>query len=173
MKKLIVLFAGLFLMTIAVQSVMAQNPKDATATTTAVIITPITIEKIDDLSFGNIAAGAQEGTVTVATGSTRSKTGDVTLPSAIPGTITAAKFTVSGQANATYSITVPSAFNVTSPGNAAMQVSTFVTNPSTTGTLSETGSQDLFVGATIAVAANQAAGTYTNGDGLKITVDYN
>lgn len=171
MKKLVLLFTGLILMAIAAKNVEAQTNATASAETSATIITPIAISKTADLNFGNIVAGTA-GTVTVETNDSRSSTGGVTLPAATPGTFTAAQFTVTGLANATYSITVPSSFNVTS-GSDQMEVNTFVTDPTPTGTLDVTGAQTVKVGATLAVGANQQAGTYVNTADLVITVAYN
>lgn len=173
MKKLIFLFTGLFLMAIAAQNVSAQTNVSDDAETTATIIIPLAISKTVDLNFGNIVAGISVGTVTVATTDARSSSGGVTLPTATPGTVSAAQFTVTGLASATYSITVPSAFNVTKTGGAeTMSVNAFVTDPTPTGTLTG-GSQTLKVGATLNVGANQAAGTYINTSALAITVAYN
>ena len=173
MKKFAVLFASMFIFAIAVQNVNAQNPISASAATEATIITPLAITKNVDLNFGNIVAAASAGTVTVSPAGARTKSGDVVLPAATPGTISAAKFTVTGLANATYSITVPGTFNITrASGSETMAVSAFVTNPTPTGVLTG-GSQELFVGATVAVGANQAAGVYTNPNALVITVAYN
>lgn len=170
-RKLIFLVAGLLFMVSAVQQVNGQTEISDAASTSATIITPIAISKTVDLNFGNIVAGTA-GTVTVGTDDSRSSTGGVTLPTATPGTITAAQFDVTGLANATYSITVPASFNVTGPGD-DMEVSTFVTDPTPTGTLDGSGEQTISVGATLAVGANQTAGTYTNADALVITVAYN
>jgi hypothetical protein len=174
MKKLIVLFAGLFMMTIAVQNVNGQDA-DASAITTATILEHIDINKTGDLNFGNIVANAG-GSVTIAPDGSRSSTGDVVLPSTTPGTITAAKFEVSGADNATYSIVVTSSsFNVTFGVN-SMLVDNILTNKGdspTTGTLDATGDDEITVGATLTVGANQPAGVYTNDDELEITVAYN
>ena len=53
-----------------------------------------------------------------------------------------------------------------------MIVNGFTSNPSATGVLTS-GSQTLTVGATLDVAAAQAAGTYTNSTGVPVTVNYN
>jgi hypothetical protein len=53
-----------------------------------------------------------------------------------------------------------------------MTVGSFTSNPTPTGTLTA-GTQDVFVGATLNVAAGQAAGVYTNATGLVVTVNYN
>jgi len=141
------------------------------ATTTATIITPITISKTGDLNFGNIIADADGGTVTVTTNGTSSASG-LTLPSATQGTITNASFLVSGLASATYSITLPDDITLSDGASHTMSVGTFVSDPTPTGTL-DGGSETIKVGATLTVGASQAAGTYTNTSDLKVTVAYN
>ena len=133
----------------------------ATASTTATIITPIAIEKDVDMNFGNIAVSPTlGGTVVLPTSGSRTKTGGVTLP-VVTGTVSAASFTVTGEGNSTYSITLPSsAITLTGPSG-TMTVENFVSTPSNTGTLNS-GTQEVKVGATLNVGAAQAAGTYTN-----------
>ncbi len=144
----------------------------ATASTTATIITPIAIEKDIDMNFGNIAVSPTlGGTVVLPTSGARTKTGGVTLP-VVTGTVSAASFTVTGEGNSTYSITLPSsAITLTSPSG-TMTVENFVSTPSNTGALNN-GSQEVKVGATLNVGAAQAAGTYTNESSLFVTVNYN
>jgi len=149
------------------------NPKvSETATATATIITPISIEKKVDLNFGNIVANSTGGTVTIATDNTP-KYNKVAAPS-IPGTRSAASFEVKGFAGVTYSIELPKTITLTKDGGKeTMTVDNFVSNPSGTGLLSASGSQTVNVGATLNVAANQVAGTYKNTTDLKVTVNYN
>ena len=144
----------------------------ATASTTATIITPIAIEKDVDMNFGNIAVSPTlGGTVVLPTSGARTKTGGVTLP-VVTGTVSAASFTVTGEGNSTYSITLPSsAITLTSPSG-TMTVENFVSTPSNTGALNN-GSQEVKVGATLNVGAAQPAGTYTNESSLFVTVNYN
>jgi len=144
----------------------------ATASTPANIITPIAITKDIDMNFGNIAVSPTlGGTVVLPTTGVRTKTGGVTLP-VVTGTVTAASFTVTGEGSSTYSITLPtSAITLTGPSG-TMTVDNFVSTPSSTGTLSS-GTQEVKVGATLNVAAAQAAGTYTNASDLFVTVNYN
>jgi hypothetical protein len=109
----------------------------ATAAASATIITPITITKTADMNFGNVAVSASTaGTAILAPAGTRTTggAGGVTLPSTT-GTVSAASFTVSGQASYTYAITLPSSATITSSGN-TMTVNAFTSNPSATGTLS-------------------------------------
>ena len=144
----------------------------ATASTTGTIITPIAITKDVDMNFGNIAVSPTlGGTVVLPTAGARTLTGGVTLP-VVTGTVTAASFTVTGEGSSTYSITLPSsAITLTGPSG-TMTVQNFVSTPSNTGALSG-GTQQVKVGATLNVAAAQAAGTYTNASGLFVTVNYN
>ncbi len=70
----------------------------ATAAASATIVTPISIVKTTDMSFGNVAVSAvNPGTVILDPSSSRTIGGTgVTLP-AVTGTVAAASFTVSGQ----------------------------------------------------------------------------
>ena len=146
----------------------------ATASASATIITPISITKTVDMNFGNVAVSASNaGTAILAPGGTRTTggAGGVTLPSTT-GTVAAASFTVSGQASYTYAITLPSTATISSGSN-TMTVNAFTSSPATTGALSTGGTQTLNVGATLNVAAGQAAGSYTNATGVPVTVNYN
>lgn len=110
------------------------------------------------------------GTVTVAPNGGRSKGGSVLLVA--QGTAaTAAQFTVSGTAGATYAITLPANDKVTlTDGSHIMAVNNFTSSPSGTGTLTG-GSQTLLVGATLTVGNAQAPGAYTGS--FAFTVAYN
>ena len=151
----------------------AQQTSSATATASATIITPISIVKTVDLNFGNVTVSASAGgTVVMAPAGTRTTTGSVSLP-ATTGSPTAASFTVSGQGNYTYSITLPSvATDIDDNASHTMQVDNFTSNPATTGTLSS-GTQTLTVGATLNVGAGQATGTYTSDVPFSVIVNYN
>ena len=147
----------------------------ATASASATIITPISITKTIDLNFGNIAVSATTGGTVIldATGSrTTGGGGGVTLP-ATTGTVAAASFDVAGAASFTYAITLPSSVVTITSGSNSMDVTSFTSIPSATGTLSTGGTQTLTVGATLAVAAGQAPGSYTNATGIPVTVNYN
>ena len=147
----------------------------ATASASATIVTPISIVKNVDMNFGNVAVSATiAGTAILAPAGTRTTggAGGVTLP-ATAGTVAAASFTVSGQASYTYAITLPSSCSLSDGASHTMTVNSFTSTPSSTGTLSAGGTQTLTVGATLNVAAAQAANTYTNSTGVPVTVNYN
>src|SRR5450759_433236 len=146
----------------------------ASATATATIITPIAITKTVDMNFGILAVNNTVGTVILTPASTRSATGGVTFLPANPGTITAASFDITGLANATYSITLPvGVTTITAVTN--MTVDTWTSTPTVAsgGALSAVGTQALSVGATLHVAASQAAGVYTSAIPFDGTVNYN
>lgn len=147
----------------------------ASATATATIVTPISITKTGtDLNFGNIAVGSIGGTVTVAPDGSRTKTGGLTLPPTNLGTVSAAQFTVTGNNDYTYSITLPTSVTLTHTNNSnTMTAGSFTSSTGgSTGTLSSSGTQALNVGATLTVATGQLAGTYTNAQ-FDVTVNYN
>ncbi len=171
MKRIVLIFTlalGIIIFTDKTSFAQAS----ATASSSVTIVTPISIAKTVDMNFGNIAASATGGTVILAPAGTRTKTGGVTLP-VTAGTVTAATFTVSGQASYTYAVTLPGSAVTLASGANNMTAATFTSNPTPTGTLSAGGTQTLSVGATLTVGANQAAGTYTTATPFTVTVNYN
>lgn len=155
----------------------ASNPACAQATGTATasvtIVTPISVAKTTDMSFGNIAVSvAANGTVEMTPAGTRTSTGGVTLPAA-SGTVAAASFTISGQANYTFAITLPTSVVSIINGQSTMDVHTFTSFPASVGTLSAGGTNVMTVGAKLDVNAGQPAGIYTTATPFSVTVSYN
>jgi phage-related minor tail protein len=143
-------------------------------TASALLVTPITIVKNVDMKFGNVAVSSStSGTVVLSPSGLRSTggAGGVTLP-ATTGTVSAADFTVYGQAGYAYSVTLPVSAIINDGSGHTITINNFTSNPSTTGTISTLGSQDLTVGATLNVAAGQVPGTYTNSTAVPVTVNY-
>ena len=147
----------------------------ATATSTSTVVTPIAIQKMTDLSFGSFASGSSSGTVTVTPAGVRSFTGGAVTAG---GTASAAKFDVTGSGTMNYSVTLTNAATLSDGGTNTMaftriadtSASAITTGDVTSGTLTA-GKQSIYVGGSLAVAANQAAGTYTGS--ITATVDYN
>lgn len=131
--------------------------------------TPITCTKVADLAFGAVFPGASAGTVVMAPGGTRSATGGAALGTFSPGA--PASFTVAGSASALYSITLPASATLTAPTGGSLTVNAFTSSPGPTGTLNASGQQNVAVGATVNVGANQAQGNYSGN--FSVTVFYN
>lgn len=170
------IFAGMLMLALALAFACAdagaqQNTATTTANANARIITAIDITRTAHLNFGDVVAGGTPGTVVLTAGATpaRSSTGGVTLGNST--TVSDAIFTVSGEPLSTYAITLPgSAVTITSGGN-DMTVDTFTSSPNATGALDGGGTQTLYVGATLHVAANQPNGQYSGT--FSVTVTYN
>ena len=146
----------------------------ATATASATILTPIAIAKTVDMDFGYLAVNASPGTVALSADAapTRTPSGGVTLMTG--GTVSAATFTVTGLADATYSITLPAdgVVVLTGPGT-DMAADLFVSNPTVAaGGVLTGGTETLYVGATLSVAGSQAFGVYSS-PAFTVTVNYN
>ncbi|MBD3896942.1 DUF4402 domain-containing protein [Halomonas sp. ML-15] len=153
---------------------------ESSTTAEASVISPIAITTDVDLNFGRFAAGVAVGTVTVSTSGARTSSGDVIL-STIGSSPAAAKFDVTGDDNATYTIAWSGATSLTNTAGAGetmvlARISDLTAGDATsgevdTGTLSETGTQSIYLGGTLDVGAAQVAGLYT-GD-VTATVEYN
>lgn len=149
----------------------------AVATTSANIVTPITLTKNIDMNFGNVAVGNTGGTVILTTNNTRTPSGGVTLP-VVNGTVSSAKFTVTGFAGSTYAITLPTTVIISDGAGHEMTVNGFVCSPTPGGTnglasILTAGTDFMYVGATLNVNSAQVAGLYDNATDLSITVNYN
>ncbi|MEK9802818.1 MAG: DUF4402 domain-containing protein, partial [Curvibacter sp.] len=94
MSKLVVAMAAM------VMAGGAWAADNATATATANVVTPISVAKNTDMSFGKFYASGTAGTVTLSTKSERSATDGATLVTTSSGT--AAVFTVTGTGNSTF-----------------------------------------------------------------------
>jgi len=168
MKKL---FAFSILIIAFASSALAQPTTGATtsASATAVILTPISISNGADMDFGSVAVNATtDGTVvlTAAAATTRSVSGGVT---AVGGTPSSAAFTVTGVADQTYSITLPTDGTTVLTGPGPDMGVDFVCNLGTSGLLTG-GTETFYVGATLSVAGGQTAGSYSGT--FEVSVDY-
>jgi hypothetical protein len=150
---------------------------EATSSASGTVITPIAITKAADLSFGKFAPGAG-GTVTVSTSGAR--TGSGVILSSVGSSPTAARFNVTGDADATYSISIVAPANLSDGAATAstMALSTFsdltgggaTSGNVTSGTLTG-GAQSIYLGGTLTVGATQKAASYTGN--VTVTVEYN
>jgi hypothetical protein len=196
MKKLFKVFAiTIALVGLAIVS-YAQTVSDNT-TAEATIIKPIAIENTQPMNFGNIAVGAVGGTVVLVPAGTRSLgvPGSLVLPTTFPGTIQQAIFHVTGNAGYVYNVTLPNTtttphiITLKTDNTKTMNVIAFtdatIFDPAlspTQGKLDINGEDDIWVGATLEVAGDQAAGVYISGGNtgvdpvgtqFTVTVGYN
>jgi hypothetical protein len=143
------------------------------ASTTATIVAPITIVKDVDMNFGDIAVqGGVAGTVVMTPAGGLTPSTGITLPTS---TSAAAQFTVGGEADYTYSISLPASVLLTDTvSTETMLVDAFNSTPTVAagGTLTG-GSEIVLVGATLNIAALQTPGVYSNATDLVVTVNYN
>ncbi len=167
MKKLFILFIA-----VVGFGVSSYGQASATATASATITTPISLTNAGDMKFGNIVATATAGTVTLAPAGTNTYSAGVSAYG-VPGTISAAQFTVGGSPSATYAITLPAALITVTSGANTMNVDTWTSSPTPTGTLNGSGAQTISVGATLHVGSSQAPGAYLSGTPFSVSVNYN
>lgn len=182
-RYVLILLGGLIVLALP----YAARAQSTSASATAIVATALQVSKTADFNFGRIVPGATVGTVLLSTSGTRSQTGGVTLGNA--GSTSAAAFSVSGENNATFTVTFSGGTlsDGASPTNHTMSVSAFVVKMSGgtdqlanyAGTLSGAGTQTFAVGGTLSVGttASTPAGTYTTsnsgGTAVSVTVAYN
>lgn len=132
-------------------------------------VSALTLSNTQGIGFGAFAAGAG-GSVVISPSGARSARGDVVLVSSDLGR--PAQFTVSGDPDFTYSITMPTdgAIVLSDGAGHSMTISTFTSSPALTGQLSVAGTQQISVGATLNVGASQPAGNYSGS--FPVTVNY-
>ncbi len=150
----------------------ANAQSTATASTSAELVTPISITKVSDMNFGSVAASATAGTVALDYINGRTITGGANVLNG--GTLeTTAVFTVTGEATNGFSISIPaSPITLTGSNSGTLEVSGFTTDTGATGAL-VTGGAVIKVKAILNVPANAVAGNYINASDLFVTVNYN
>jgi hypothetical protein len=174
MKTIKKIFAAAILLAGFVTHANAQST--AYATTTAILVTPISIVNTVNMHFGTVASSALAGTVILGFVNDRTVTGGVTLPAGTPLQTTAV-FVVSGQGTSGFSIALPTApITLTGSVSGTLTATTFTCDQGATSTL-VAGTRTLLIGGTLVVPANSVAGTYTNAlanaSALFVTVQYN
>jgi hypothetical protein len=160
--------SALALMVIGTQ-VNAQST--VTASTTATLITPISISKTYDMDFGTVAASSTSGTIVLDYANGTTATGGASIPAgSAPKT---AEFAVAGEGNSGFSISIPaSAITLNGSVSGTLTVDNFAADLGSASTLSS-GAATVKVKAILNVPANAVAGTYTNASDLFVTVNYN
>lgn len=134
------------------------------ATATVQILGAVDLTKYDDLNLGTVASSAAAGTVVLpVTSNTRTCTGVTCV-----GTAQRARFRVTAATNGyTIQITNSPSATLTGPGTSMLLT---LSSSTPTVVFNSASLQDIYVGGSLAVGANQAAGTY-NGS-FNVTADY-
>ena len=134
------------------------------ATATVQILGAVNLQKFADLDLGTVAANSGAGTVVMPTSSNTRVCTNVTCV----GTASRARFQVVAATNGyVIDITHSPTASLTGPG-AAMPLTLAASTAAVT--FNSATLQDIFVGGTLTVGANQVAGTY-NGT-FTVTADY-
>ncbi|WP_170832958.1 DUF4402 domain-containing protein [Vreelandella arcis] len=165
---------------VAIGAFGASNSFAAATSTTATgtVIVPIAIAKSADLVFGKFAPGAG-GSVTVSTSGAR--TGSGVILSSVGSSPTAAKFDVTGDGAATYSITWSGDTELSTGAGgvgetmALARISDLTGSNATSGEVTSgtltAGAQSIYLGGVMTVGAAQVTGDYTGS--VTATVEYN
>ncbi len=158
------IFAVAVLSLAATTAAFASTSATATATGTAIFVRPLSITKTADLGLGIVVIG-NGGNVHVTTDG-------VLYPNnvaVLPGNVSAARFTVNGEPNYSYSIILPSSAPI-SNGTDTLHIDNFQSMPSGASVLPASGTEEIAVGADVTFDPNQAPGTYTGT--FNVTVMY-
>jgi Mat/Ecp fimbriae major subunit len=153
----------------------AHAQDSATATASANILQSITVTNSAPLDFGTIVPGGAASTVEVTPGSgTVAATRVCGTGLTCSGTFTRAVFDVTGTHAALVDVTGDSSVVIQNAAGDTMNVALSYSTTSMTlvrATAASTPTGAFYVGGTLDVAANQAAGAYS--EVFNVTVDYN
>ena len=169
LKKVITLAIFAALLAIPAGNVFANGQSDtATVETSATIMSPLTIEGVQGLNFGQIFTPSSAVTAVVShTGATSGAEWFSTAD------VTPAQFTVNGEPGMAVNVTLPTASYQVSNGADSMTVSNFTSNVvGNTVTLDGIGDATINIGASLSIAAGQRSGLYEDSASLSVTVSY-
>jgi spore coat protein U-like protein len=162
----LVAFSGVLLAAGLSQAAQSgDNTASATANVNANVVAPITLIKTSDLSFGDFTSDSGACTVAVNATSVQSITGNCASLSS--GTVSAAAFTVGGSGNRSFTTNVVATSPNLSDGAGHTMGLTLQNNAPTH---LNNGAATISVYGSLAVGANQAAGSYA--DTVTVTVSY-
>lgn len=174
LKIFIISLVCLFFLNTALSNGQGMPPVSATGQIVAEIIPVFSATEITKLNFGRFSPGPQGGEIILTPQSTISVMGSVYKG---PGTFNAASFYVSGDADAAYSITLPSRpvilTHITSAKTMSVENWSSVPAPGIGTGMLQNGFQVVYVGATLNVGTlyDNPVGIYTGT--YTITFDFN
>lgn len=139
------------------------------ATGRAIVLNALSVTNVQDLDFGDLAAGTTAGTATVNANTNVRTVSGGTVP--VGGSPTAALFFAAGIVNRIFIVQIPVGSITLSNGTGGtMTVSNWTTNGPVSRNLGSTGVAVIRVGARLNVAANQPEGDYSGT--FNVTVIY-
>jgi hypothetical protein len=172
--KILIILTGYLLVNHGEISAQSSVPVTAQGQIFAEIISMYTATERAQMNFGRFSPGDQGGEIVLTPESTFSVLGSIYMG---PGSRNAASFTVSGDVDAIFSISLPAVPVLLTHTSSArtMQVTNWVSNPVSgigTGNL-QNGSQVIYVGATLKVGTiiDNPVGIYSGS--YSITFDFN
>lgn len=158
------------------QSAEAQPTASATATGTVTVMQPIALVKNTDLAFGSLvrpSLGSNIVTIDAGSGSrSLSGSGDATL--AGNQAASRATYSVTGEGGSTFSVTVPTSFNMTRAGGSEtlpVTLNASAISGALSGAVGSTGSANFSIGGSLPLSNTTVAGDYTGT--FDVTVGYN
>lgn len=171
MKKLML---SVFALAAVVFSASAEGPSSGpiSANGSAILLSSITLSKTNDLNFGQITKGSDDGEITMTASAAGFSAIGITSGTSytlLTGvTRTAAKFHVIGYAGASYTITLP----VTASLTGGVTITNFNTFPNLTRIIpTENNFDDFYVGGVLNLPVDAVAGVYSGS--FDVTVAYN
>jgi hypothetical protein len=172
--KILIILTGYFIVNHGEISAQSSVPVTAQGQIFAEVISMYTATERAQMNFGRFSPGDQGGEIVLTPESTFSVLGSIYMG---PGSRNAASFTVSGDVDAVFSISLPTIPVVLTHTASArtMQVTNWVSNPVPgigTGKL-QNGSQVIYVGATLKVGTiiDNPVGVYSGS--YSVTFDFN
>lgn len=139
---------------------------DMSASASVAVILPISVEEQTPMNFGTFASTSGSGSVRLNLGVSRFLNGTV---DAVQGSFSGGRLNIVGEPNAVFDMSLVADIELSDGSGHTMSVHSFV-NP-LGGTLTESGTAIMPVGATLEIAANQFPGSYTGT--YVVTILYN
>lgn len=135
------------------------------------IVSPISVEKVQDLSFGDMAINSGDGTITVSPhNKKRSASGSVELMDG--GNVSVASLRVKANQGVTFSISLPNSPLSINNGGKNMTVTDFTSSPNESENLAD-GSKNVYIGATLIYGGSKDMGNTASTTPIPVIVNYN
>lgn len=167
-RLLKIVLAAAAVSALAAPAAFAQNSDLVSTTGSTTIMDPISIAKNSDLQFGSVVKPSTGANTVIINASTGARTlggaGDTALVTSTTGRAT---YTVTGEEDATFSISTPATFDMANGGDS---LTVTLTSSAASGTLTS-GTATFGVGGSFPIATSTVTGAYSGT--FDVTVAYN